>query len=175
MVDTLPKTDISIHIPWNLVIPKGNEFSNHPFSGALLVSGGGISCYPFISFHILLSLTILYTSLFNMDWSFPCDSEKIHKKQLQKATLICKVGKFPLQKRPLKNNSDLGIFRSNKKSSQRTNPPIKPPTAQPHLQLWWSFDAFLSFILYWNHMDVSVCHKTNRKKRRAQCQNMSAQ
>ena len=35
--DTLPETNSKS--PWNWAIPKGNASSNHPFSGATLVSG----------------------------------------------------------------------------------------------------------------------------------------
>ena len=36
MVNTLPETNIA---PEKKAIPKGNEYSNHPFLGAMLVSG----------------------------------------------------------------------------------------------------------------------------------------
>ena len=39
---TLPKTDIALKIGWT---PKGKQSSNHPFPGAMLVSGRVKHCF----------------------------------------------------------------------------------------------------------------------------------
>ena len=125
MVDTLTKTDISIHIPWNLVIPKGNGFSNHPFSGALLVSGG----YILLSIHIIsypakfsntLYIPLQHGLIISMRfWKNPQNFNS--KKRLS----FARLAKFRYKK---DRQKQLGPWHFSVHCifCQRTNPPIKP-------------------------------------------------